>query len=132
MCKQTKNELAAPMQSLQAWTGIAGGLIAGIRSALSVLADNVVESSLAISDICHHIRVEARSMAKAPYWARLKIHPMPISQANQILDVGPHEDISKARAQRDKLLRQLTPSPFLQVKVNEAYKCLEKSKLKRR
>lgn len=112
----------------RAWVGLAGGLLAGLQSAMSVLADNAIESSLALADIWYHLRAEARSLAKAPYWARIKISPMPLSQANQILDVEPGESLDKLRVQRDKLLKQLSLSPFLQAKVNEAYNRLEKSK----
>ncbi|KAE8304072.1 Pam16 [Giardia duodenalis] len=107
---------------------IAKGLTAGVRSSLSVLADNIVESSLALADIWHHVRAEVRSLAKAPNWAKVRIAPMPLSQASQILDIESDTSLDKIRAQRDKLLGQLSLSPFLQVKVNEAYERIKKSK----
>lgn len=118
------------MQYLKIRTSIISGLVRGVQSALSVFVDNVVESSLAISDICHHVRAEVRSLVRTPHWATIRIAPMSISQASQILDVDPHENLDKILSQRDKLFQQLSLSPFLQTKVNEAYKCLEKSKSK--
>ncbi|EFO63130.1 Hypothetical protein GLP15_1051 [Giardia lamblia P15] len=110
---------------------IAKGLVAGVRSSLSVLADNIVESGLALTDIWHHLRAEVRSLAKTPYWAKVRIAPMPLSQASQILDIESNSSLDKIRAQRDKLLGQLSLSPFLQVKVNEAYERIKKSKCER-